>query len=154
MRTIKKYPNRRLYDTEESRYITLADVKQLVLDKQDFEVIDKKSGDDITRSILLQVISDQEEQGEPIMSRDFLSEIIRSYSNSMPDFARRYLEQSMSLFMRQQAEARSRFKQVTGLDPVGTVTELAERNINRWRSAQDEFMKILSGNSRRDKGDE
>ncbi len=153
MRTIKKYPNRRLYDTEESRYITLADVKQLVMDKQDFEVIDKKSGEDITRSILLQVISDQEERGEPIMSRDFLSEIIRSYSNTMPDFARNYLEQSMNLFMRQQAEVRSRFKQVTGLDPVGTVTELAERNISRWRSAQDEFLRVLGAGTRRDKDD-
>ena len=72
-RTIKKYPNRRLYDTEESRYITLADIRRLVLERIDFVVIDKKSEEDITRSILLQVISEQEEAGEPLFSRDFLS---------------------------------------------------------------------------------
>lgn len=148
MRTIKKYPNRRLYDTEESRYITLADIRQLVVDKEDFAVIDKKSGDDITRSILLQVISEQEQHGEPIMSRDFLSEIIRSYSNAMPDFARNYLEQSMNLFMRQQADVRARVKKVTGLDPVGTVTEMAERNMNRWKSVQEELLRVLGRRDR------
>ena len=101
-RVIKKYPNRRLYDTEESRYITLADVKNLVLGKIDFLVIDKKSGDDITRSILLQVISEQEQHGEPIMSQDFLSQLIRSYGNAMPGFIANYLEQSLKLFMTQQ----------------------------------------------------
>ena len=83
-RVIKKYPNRRLYDTEESRYITLSDIRRLVLDKVDFVVIDKKSQADITSSILLQVISEQEQSGEPIMSRDFLSQIIRSYGGTMP----------------------------------------------------------------------
>ena len=83
-RVIKKYPNRRLYDTEESRYITLVDVRNLVTSKIDFVVIDKKSGDDITRSILLQVISEQELQGEAIMSQDFLSQVIRSYGKVMP----------------------------------------------------------------------
>jgi len=77
-RTIKKYPNRRLYDTEESRYITLADIRRLVLEKIDFLVIDKKSGQDITRAILLQVSSEQEQIGETVMSRDFLSHVIRS----------------------------------------------------------------------------
>lgn len=77
-RVIKKYPNRRLYDTEDSRYITLADIRGLVLEEIEFVVIDKKSGDDITRSILLQVISEQEQQGEPTMSEAFLSQVIRS----------------------------------------------------------------------------
>ncbi len=143
MRTIKKYPNRRLYDTVESRYITLADVRQLVVDKVEFCVVDKKSGDDITRSILLQVISEQELKGDSIMSQDFLSQIIRSYGSVMPSFARTYLEQSMDMFLRQQAEARSRFKQVTGLDPIGSVTEIAERNIARWKTLQDDVMSAL-----------
>src|SRR5215469_4776420 len=77
-RTIKKYPNRRLYDTVESRYITLADIRRLVIERIDFVVIDKKSQGDITRSILLQVIAEQEHGGEPLMSRDFLSQMIRS----------------------------------------------------------------------------
>ena len=85
-RVIKKYPNRRLYDTEESRYITLADVKELVMNKVDFVVIDKKSGEDITRTILLQVISDQEQHGDAIMTEDFLAQIIRAYGSVVPDF--------------------------------------------------------------------
>ncbi len=150
-RIIKKYPNRRLYDTEESRYITLADVRRLVVEKTDFVVIDKKSGDDITRSILLQVISEQEQHGDSVMSRDFLSEVIRAYSNAMPDFARTYLEQSMGLFMRQQQQVRDQVKRVVGVDPVETVTEIAERNFNRWRAVQDEVVKLLTG--RRDHDD-
>jgi polyhydroxyalkanoate synthesis repressor PhaR len=100
-RIIKKYPNRRLYDTEESRYITLADVKELVLRKVELVVIDKKSSADITRSILLQVISELEQNGEAIMSEDFLSQVIRSYGNVTPGFMARHLEQSLRLFIDQ-----------------------------------------------------
>ena len=76
-RVIKKYPNRRLYDTEESRYITLADIRELVVDDTDFVVIDKKTGNDITRCILLQVISERESNGGAVLSTEFLSQIIR-----------------------------------------------------------------------------
>ncbi|HEX4387243.1 MAG TPA: polyhydroxyalkanoate synthesis repressor PhaR [Steroidobacteraceae bacterium] len=97
-RTIKKYPNRRLYDTVESRYITLADIRRLVLERIDFVVIDKKSQSDITRSILLQVISEQEHDGEPLMSRDFLSQVIRSYGGTTRGLVGPYLEQSLRQF--------------------------------------------------------
>ena len=127
-RTIKKYPNRRLYDTEESRYITLADIRRLVMDKENFIVIDKKSGNDITRSILLQVISEQEQRGEPIMSRDFLSQVIRSYGSAMQGFVGSYLEQSLRLFTGQQQQIRDRVKDVVGVDPVGVVTGIAQKN--------------------------
>ncbi len=147
-RIIKKYPNRRLYDTEESRYITLADVKDLVLNKIDFLVIDKKSGEDITRSILLQVISEQEQQGEAIMSQDFLSQVIRSYGNVMPGFIGNYLEQSLKLFMTQQQNLRSQVKRVVGIDPVVAVTDVAQKNFNRWKSLQDEVLRRFAGGSR------
>lgn len=98
-RTIKKYPNRRLYDTEESRYITLAEIKDLVLKKTAFVVIDKKSGADITRLILLQVITDQEHNGEAIMSKDFLAQVIRCYGNVVPAFLAKHLEQTLGQFM-------------------------------------------------------
>jgi polyhydroxyalkanoate synthesis repressor PhaR len=97
-RTIKKYPNRRLYDTVESRYITLADIRRLVLERIEFVVIDKKSQSDITRSILLQVISEQEHDGEPLMSRDFLSQVIRSYGGTTRGLVGPYLEQSLKQF--------------------------------------------------------
>src|SRR5688572_12988658 len=95
IRVIKKYPNRRLYDTVESRYITLADIRRLVTDKVEFVVIDKKTEEDITRSILLQVISEQEHAGEPMMSQDFLSQVIRSYGSAMQSMVGNYLEQSL-----------------------------------------------------------
>src|ERR1700693_1915702 len=81
-RVIKKYPNRRLYDTVESRYITLTDVKRLVVEKIGFIVVDKKNNADITGSILLQVISDQEHQGDPLMNREFMTQLIRAYGAS------------------------------------------------------------------------
>ena len=147
-RVIKKYPNRRLYDTEESRYITLGDVKNLVISKIDFIVIDKKSGDDITRAILLQVISEQEQQGEAIMSQDFLSQVIRSYGKVMPGFMANYLEQSTKLFMVQQQNLRGQVKRVVGVDPVLAVADVAQKNFNRWKSLQDEVMRRLSGGVR------
>ena len=147
-RVIKKYPNRRLYDTEESRYITLADVKNLVIGKIEFLVIDKKSGDDITRSILLQVISEQEQHGEPIMSQDFLSQLIRSYGNAMPGFIANYLEQSLKLFMTHQQNLRGQVKRVVGIDPVMAVADITQKNFNRWKSLQDEVMRRFAGGSR------
>jgi len=92
LRVIKKYPNRRLYDTLESRYITLADIRSLVVEGADFVVIERKSQEDITRSILLQVISEQEHQGEPLMSRQFLADVIRSYGTSIPAELGTFLE--------------------------------------------------------------
>ncbi len=147
-RIIKKYPNRRLYDTVESRYITLADVRRLVLEKVDFVVVDKKSQKDITRTILLQVIAEQEHSGEPLMSRDFLSQVIRSYGGAMQGFVGSYLEQSLKLFMSQQQQIRDRVKDVVGVDPVGIVTNLAQKNYERWRSIQDEIFRTLTGRSR------
>lgn len=143
-RIIKKYPNRRLYDTEESRYITLAEIRRLVLGKVDFVVIDKKSQKDITRSILLQVITDQELKGEPVMSRDFLSQVIRSYGSMMPDFVSSYLEQSLKLFTNQQQQVRDRVRDVVGVDPVGLVSEMAQKNYARWKSVQDDIFKTLN----------
>ena len=152
-RIIKKYPNRRLYDTEESRYITLADIRKLVMDKVDFSVIDKQSQDDITRSILLQVISEQEQKGEPVMSRDFLSQVIRSYGGMMPDFVSSYLEQSFKLFTDQQQKVRDQVKDVVGMDPINAVTNMAQKNYARWRSVQDEIFKTLTVPIRREDDD-
>ena len=152
-RIIKKYPNRRLYDTVESRYITLADIRRLVLEKENFVVIDKKSQEDITRTILLQVIAEQEHQGEPLMSQDFLSQVIRSYGGAMQGFVGTYLEQSLKLFMTQQQQIRDRVRGVVGVDPVGVVANLAQKNYERWRSLQEDIFRTLSGSRGRDKDD-
>lgn len=153
-RIIKKYPNRRLYDTEESRYITLADIRRLVIDKVDFVVVDKKSGHDITRSILLQVISEQEQSGEPIMSRDFLAQVIRSYGGAMQGLVAGYLEQSLKLFMSQQQHLRERVREVVGVDPVGVVAGIAQKNYQRWKAVQEEMFRNFLSSSHHEREEE
>lgn len=101
-RVIKKYPNRRLYDTVESRYITLADVRRLVVERIEFVVVDKKNSSDITRSILLQVIAEQESLPEPILSQDFMVNVIRAYGTSAQTTVSGHLEQNLRQFMTQQ----------------------------------------------------
>ena len=108
-RIIKKYPNRRLYDTETSAYITLADIKQFVLDIQDFKVLDARSGEDLTRSILLQIILEEESGGLPMFSADMLSNIIRYYGHSMQGLMGNYLERSIGAFH----EAQKKFQEQT-----------------------------------------
>src|SRR5436189_6335368 len=98
VRLIKKYPNRRLYDTKTSSYITLADVKQMVLKQEDFQVVDAKSGDDLTRQILLQIILEEESGGMPMFSSDLLSQLIRSYGNAMQGMMGSYLERNIRAF--------------------------------------------------------
>ena len=98
VRLIKKYPNRRLYDTKTSTYITLADVKKLVLEGQEFQVVDDKTKEDLTRSILLQIILEEENGGVPMFSSDILTQFIRSYGGAMQGMLGAYLERNMQLF--------------------------------------------------------
>jgi polyhydroxyalkanoate synthesis repressor PhaR len=143
-RVIRKYPNRRLYDTVESRYVTLADIRRLVVERIDFVVLDRKSQQDITRSILLQVIAEQEGGTESLMSRDFLSQVIRSYGSGLHDFVGRYLDESIQLFAKEQRELRDRFKNVVGIDPLETVTTVAQKNYQRWKSLQEEVFSRIT----------
>ena len=99
VRLIKKYPNRRLYDTQTSTYITLADVKQLVLDNENFKVIDAKTENDLTRSILLQIILEEEAGGMPLFSAQMLSQTIRFYGHAMQGMMGAYLEKTMASFV-------------------------------------------------------
>ncbi|AGH84216.1 hypothetical protein L665_01321 [Ralstonia solanacearum SD54] len=98
-RLIKKYPNRRLYDTQTSTYITLADVKQLVMETEEFRVVDAKSGEDLTRSILLQIILEEETGGVPMFSGSMLAQIIRFYGNAMQGMMGTYLEKNIQAFV-------------------------------------------------------
>lgn len=118
VRTIKKYPNRRLYDTETSSYITLADVKKLVLENVEFKVEDAKTKDDLTRSILLQIILEEESAGEPMFSSDSLSQIIRFYGNAMQGMMGSYLEKNIQTFMQIQQKLQDQSRQVYGQNPM------------------------------------
>lgn len=145
VRIIKKYPNRRLYDTEISRYITLEEIRQLVLHGEDFMVIDKRSGDDITRTILLQVISEQEEGGNPIFSTRVLRNIIRFYGDSMQNTMSSYLELSLDFFNEQQHQFKDRLKRMLDVNnPLASLKEMSQHQLPIWRSVRREFLKNLT----------
>jgi polyhydroxyalkanoate synthesis repressor PhaR len=148
VRVIKKYPNRRLYDTEISSYITVEDVRQLFVDGEDFEVRDAKSGDDLTRQVLLQIIAEQEQDGEPVLSTQLLSQIIRFYGDSLQGYMGSYLEKSMQLFMEQQAQFRQQMGGMLGQTPWAMMNQLTERNVEIWK----EFQQNLVGGMGRSAG--
>jgi len=125
-RLIKKYPNRRLYDTELSRYITLVDIRDLVLRGVDFQVVDTNSSEDITRQILMQIIMEEESGGRPLFSANMLAQLIRFYGGTV-----------QGLFARDQDQLR----QSLGADPLEAMGKLAQRNLELWNSIQDSFFK-------------
>ncbi len=122
-RLIKKYPNRRLYDTKTSVYITLADVKKLVMGGEEFQVVDAKTGEDLTRSILLQIILEEEAAGAPMFSSDVLTQFIRSYGNAMQGMLGAYLERNMQLFGEIQKSMREQSQKLYG-EPTKVNEEL------------------------------
>ncbi|MDQ2927493.1 MAG: polyhydroxyalkanoate synthesis repressor PhaR [Caldimonas sp.] len=137
-RILKKYPNRRLYDTEVSSYITLADVKSMVLKGLDFEVRDAKTGDDLTRSILLQIILEEETDGVPIFSTSMLSQIIRFYGHSMQGMMGSYLEKNLQTFTDIQARIADQSK---GLyDPKLQTPEMWSQFLNGQAPAVQSMM--------------
>ena len=136
-RLIKKYPNRRLYDTELSRYITLVDIRDLVLRGVDFHVVDTNSNEDITRQILMQIIMEEESGGRPLFSANMLAQLIRFYGGTVQGLFARFLEESMALFARNQDQLR----QGLGADPLEAMGKLAQRNLELWGSIQESFFK-------------
>ena len=129
-RIIKKYPNRRLYDTETSSYITLADVKKLVLEQVSFKVEDAKTHEELTRAILLQIILEEETAGEPMFSSDMLSQIIRFYGNAMQGMMGSYLEKNIHTFIEIQKRLQDQTRRMYGGNPM--------QNSEAW----SEFLKM------------
>ncbi len=141
MRIIKKYPNRRLYDTEISRYITLEDARQLVVDGVDFRVVDVKTEEDLTRTILLQIISEQEHEGKPIFNTPMLAQLIRFYGNAYQSAFSEYLQNSLEMFSAQQQSLQKNFEQaVTGNPLAARMSEMTEQNLEAWRQMQNSFL--------------
>ncbi|HPU79916.1 polyhydroxyalkanoate synthesis repressor PhaR [Accumulibacter sp.] len=114
LRLIKKYPNRRLYDTKTSAYITLSDVKDLVLSRENFNVLDAKTSEDITRSILLQIILEEEAAGVPLFTTDLLAQMIRFYGHAMQGMLGKYLETNMKSFVDFQKKLQEQSQQIYG----------------------------------------
>ena len=141
-RIIKKYPNRRLYDTAISSYITLHDVRRLVTEGVSFQVVDVRSKEDITRSILLLIITEHEESGgQPIFSSDVLTKIIRSYGKNIENVMGDFLERSLEVFTEQQQAMTKQMQSLMGGDPVAIMTDMTKRNLELWTNMQQEFLK-------------
>mgnify|MGYP005857580193 CR=1 FL=1 len=135
MRVLKKYPNRRLYDTKNSVYVTLEDVRQMVLVNESIQVLDSKTGADLTRSVLLQIIAEQEGEGhEPLLTNRVLQQLIRFYGDSMQGVLSRYIEQSVMTFLQQQELYQRRMRDVLSASPVKLVQKFADQNLSFWRS--------------------
>lgn len=138
-RRIKKYTNRRLYDTVDSRYITLDDIRKLVVSGIEVEIIDEAKQLDITRGLLLQIVSDLEFSGQPILSEQFLAQLIRFYGHPMQDFMSDYLSKSIDGFVNQQKELQNQFKNAISANHIETMQDLTKKNIDMWQSFQKSF---------------
>ncbi len=136
-RIIKKYPNRRLYDTEVSRYITLADVRALVMSCTPFRVLDSANDADITRSILLQIMLEEETGGEPLFSATMLAQIIRFYGGTLHGVFAHYMENALDLFAKQQKQ----IAETWGENPFEAMTRMTQRNVELWSDMQKDFMR-------------
>lgn len=129
MRVLKKYPNRRLYDTEKSEYVTVEDVRQMVLGKQQIKVVDSKTDADLTRSVLLQIIAEQENEGhEPLLTNKVLEQIIRFYGDNMSGFFSRYMEQSIANFLDMRDQWERRVSDVFNTNPLSFLQQMADQN--------------------------
>ena len=136
-RLIKKYANRRLYDASQSRHVTLGDIREFIVQGEKVKVIEDKTGDDITRLILLQVIAEQEQFGQPILSTVLLESIIRFYGNGLQEFMTRYLEKSVETFSRQQESLQTQMAKLMSNAPMTSMAELARQNLDYWTRMQE-----------------
>ena len=132
-RLIKKYPNRRLYDTTESRYITLEEVREMVLKEIPFKVVDRQSEEDITRNILLQIIMEQESGGEPLFSADVLSRFIKNYGEATQTGFAEYLDTSLQFFSEQQKVIQTQMGKALEGTPMDYWVKLGEQNMKLWQ---------------------
>jgi polyhydroxyalkanoate synthesis repressor PhaR len=138
-RVIKKYANRRLYDSTGSRHVTLEDIRKMIVSGEKVRIVDDKSGDDLTRAVLLQVISEQEQFGTPVLSTDLLEAIIRFYGNPVQEMLTRYMEQSVGTLLRQQQSMRAEMaKALEG--PMAPIAEFARQNMEQWTKLQSSML--------------
>lgn len=135
MITIKKYPNRRLYDTSKSQYINLDAIKILVMEHKEFEIRDSKTNDDLTKNILLQIISDQEgNDQQSLLTQTVLKQLIRFYGSDMQVFMRHYIEQSIATFLERQDTMQGVMTDFLNVAPMNVFNQLMEQNMNIWQS--------------------
>ncbi|MEH6442938.1 MAG: polyhydroxyalkanoate synthesis repressor PhaR [Oceanospirillaceae bacterium] len=133
MITIKKYPNRRLYDTSTSQYVNLDYIRKLVLEHTDFEIVSSKDGSNLTKIVLLQIISEAETNDQQSLLTDsLLKQLIRFHDGDMQVFVRQYLDQSMSQFLEQQESVQGMMKNLVDSSPMGVFGKMMEQNMDMW----------------------
>jgi polyhydroxyalkanoate synthesis repressor PhaR len=142
-RLIKKYANRRLYDASQSRHITLDDIRQLIVKGEKIRIVEDKTGHDITRHILLQVIAEQEQFGRPILSTKVLESIIRFYGNSMQGFLASFLEKSVETFLHQQENLQTQISKIVANTPLATMADLTRQNIEALAKMQESMLSAI-----------
>src|SRR5271168_3023825 len=143
-RLIRKYANRRLYDTGASRHVTLEDLRQLIVSGEKIKVVDDKSGDDLTRSVLLQIIAEQEQCGSPVLGSELLEMIIRFYGRPAQALLSGYLEQAFTTMLRQQEAMQSEMAKALQT-PFAPLTEMARKNLELWGQMQSATRDALAG---------
>ena len=148
VRLIKKYPNRRLYDTKTSSYITLVDVKQMVVKHEEFQAVDAKTGDDLTRQILLQIILEEESGGSPMFTSDALTQMIRTYGNAMQGMMGGYLEKNIHAFQDMQKSLQDQSNKLYG-DGAKVPTEMWTRFTSMQGPAMQGLMQTYMEQSRK-----
>lgn len=132
-RVIKKYANRRLYDTVASKHVTLSDIRKMIVDGSDIQIVEDTSGDDITRPLLLQIIVEQEQNGgQPILTEVLLSQLIRFYGNPMQGMMAEYLQKSVGTFVKQQSTVQEQMQHMLSNTPIDTMRELMAQNMKTW----------------------
>ena len=149
LRLIKKYPNRRLYDTKTSSYITLADVKQMVLKQEEFQVVDAKSGEELTRQILLQIILEEESAGVPMFSSQLLSQLIRFYGNAMQGVMGTYLEKNIRAFQDIQKALQEQSARLYGGDTTRGTQDMWAQFMNLQGPAMQSLMQAYMEQSQK-----
>jgi polyhydroxyalkanoate synthesis repressor PhaR len=142
-RLIKKYANRRLYDASQSRHITLEDIRGLIVKGEKIKVVEDKTGTDITRHILLQVIAEQEQFGRPILSTTVLESIIRFYGNAMQGFLASFLEKSVETFLHQQDNLQQQISKIVSSTPIATMADLTRSNLEALAKMQESMLGAL-----------
>lgn len=153
MKIIKKYPNRRLYDTSDSQYITIQDVRAMVSNGVDFEVQEAKSGDDITRTVLLQIIVEQESENNPLFSTDNLRNFIRFYSSNTTQGFSQFMDQSLTYFKKQQDYMRDSMAEMMGANPMELFNDLTKKNIDSWQEWQKTMFGSYGGSPSEEQGE-
>ena len=138
-RIIRKYANRRLYDTEASRHINKDDVRRLIAAGKDVRILEDGSGDDITRSVLLQLVAEQELGGKPVLSDQMLTQIIRFYDHPMQGVLGSYLQQSFETFLQQQSSLQEQMQELMRSGPFAVMKDVAKQNMEAWQAMQRAF---------------